>query len=89
MSPSDIQLAIERTQALKAKLGTNPMLDAVVAQLTYLLSLADGSSSDASRLKDINIGLMAVREVEGADDTLADLLHALAQEVRDRLAGHH
>lgn len=88
MSPSDIQLAIERTQALKAKLGTNPMLDLVAAQLTYLLSLADGSSSDESRLKDINIGLMAVREVEGADDTLADLLHALAQEVRDRLAGH-
>lgn len=86
MTPANIQLVIDRTRALKAKLGTNPMLDSVIEQLTYLLSLADGTSTDESRLKNINIGLIAVREVEGADDALANMLHELAQDVRDRLS---
>lgn len=86
MNPANIQIAIERTRTLNTRLGQHPMLDTVIAQLTYLLSLADGTSTDESRLKNIDIGLIAVREVEGADDALANMLHELAQEVRDRLS---
>jgi hypothetical protein len=89
MSPANIQTAIDRTHTLKARHGANPLLDSVIEQLSYLLSLADGTCSDASRLKDINIGLIAVREIEGADDVLAGMLHELAQEVRDRMPAQH
>lgn len=85
MNPANIQTAIARAFALKARHGANPLLNSVIEQLSYLLSLANGTCSDESRLKDINIGLIAVREIEGTDDMLADLLHELAQHVRDRM----
>lgn len=86
MNATYIQVAIDRTHARNSKIGTNPMLDSVIEQLNYLLSLANGTSSDDSRLKDINIGLIAVRELEGGDDALANMLYELEQEVRDRIA---
>jgi hypothetical protein len=86
MSPANIQTAIVRALTLKTRRGASPLIDSVIEQLTYLLSLANRTSSDESRLNDINIGLIAAREIEGADDALANMLHELAQEVRDRLA---
>lgn len=88
MSPANIQTAIDRALTLKARRGANPLIDSVIEQLSCVLSLADGTSSDESRLKDISIGLIAAREIEGADDVLADMLHELAQEVRERLPAH-
>lgn len=85
MSSANIQTAIDRALSLQARHGANPLIDSVIEQLSYLLSLADSTCSDESRLKDINIGLIAVREIEGTDDVLADLLHELAQHVRDRM----
>jgi Tsi6 len=60
----------------------NPLLESVKLQLQYLKDLEDGKHQDRTRLKDINLGLIAVREIEGWDDELADLLHQISAEVR-------
>jgi hypothetical protein len=60
----------------------NPLLESVKLQLQYLRDLEDGKHQDRARLKDINLGLIAVREIEGWDDELADLLHRISAEVR-------
>ena len=80
-----LQSAIDRAIILKSKYGEHPPLESVIAQLQYLMTLTDGTTTDSSRLKDINIGLIAAREIEGADDILADMLHKIAEQVRNRL----
>jgi hypothetical protein len=65
----------------------NPLLESVKVQLQYLKDLEDGKRQDRTRLKDINLGLTAVREIEGWDDELADLLHRISAEVRQMVEG--
>ncbi|WP_431355036.1 immunity protein Tsi6 family protein [Enterovibrio norvegicus] len=43
----------------------------IQAQLDYILSIVNGSSTDRSRLKDINLGIYAVREFEDTDPDLS------------------
>ena len=85
MNMIQLQSAIDSTLILKSKYGAHPPLESVIAQLQYLIALTDGSTPDTSRLKDINIGPIAAREIEGSDDILAEMLQNIAQELRDRL----
>lgn len=55
----------------------NPLLESIHIQLNYLLQLLENPNSDRSKLKDINIGLIAVREIEGIDDKLAERLYEI------------
>lgn len=72
MTIIQLQSATDRTLILKSKYGAHPPLESVIAQLQYLISLTDESTHDTSRLQDINIGLIAAREIEGSDDILAE-----------------
>jgi hypothetical protein len=47
------------------------LFQSVEAQLDYLLSILEGSSSDRSRLREINVGHYAVHEFEESDPDLA------------------
>jgi hypothetical protein len=72
-----------RTQ-VEGKLAERPdfrPLLSIKTQLDYLGAYLAGAA-DGGRLKDINIGLVAAREIEGWDDDLANLLHQIAAEVR-------
>jgi len=53
-----------------------------MSQIEYLLSLERGSSTDRSRVKDINIGVLAAREIEPLSMETAEILHAVAGEAR-------
>ncbi len=54
--------------------------EGIERQLEYLIALTKGETSDRSRLGDINIGILTVREIEGLDDELASTLHNVSNE---------
>ena len=62
-----------------------PSMDSAMIQLEYLLLFLQGGS-DRSRLADINIGVIAVREIEAVDMELADLMHEIQGWVRRQLS---
>ena len=49
-------------------------------QIEYLIGLESGSISDRSRLKDIMIGVLTVREIESLDDAAAETFYQIAGE---------
>jgi hypothetical protein len=53
----------------------------IIAQLTYLLGLETKAISDRSRLKDIILGIQAVREVEPRNTAIADTLYQVSGEI--------
>ncbi len=83
---------IETLKAAKDKLAIfrlnkkdNPLMESIDIQLDYLMHILDNSISDKTRLKDITIGIIAVREIEGIDDDLAELLYEIDAWVDDDL----
>ena len=57
--------------------------ESIRLQLLYLCEYAAGHNSGA-RLSEINLGLMAVREVEPRDEELAELLYEVAAWLREQ-----
>nr|WP_295746042.1 immunity protein Tsi6 family protein [uncultured Acidocella sp.] len=85
MSTDNAHAMIQQaTQLVEVKLREHPdfrPLLSIKAQLAYLTDYIS-RVAEGSRLKDINIGLVAAREIEGWDDDLANLLHQIAVQVR-------
>lgn len=73
--------ALIRTQELFRRYPYMMPLKSIEAQLNYLIELEEGKNTDKSRLKDIIIGILAVREVENTDQELAEMLHKTQGEV--------
>lgn len=61
------------------KYPDNRMLLSIEIQLQYLVDLVSGKVKDRSRLKDINLGVIAVHEVEDRDEDLANQLYEVAE----------
>jgi len=80
---SNLTDALERTEQRIAERPDLVPLISIQKQLEYLINFNNGAV-DGSRLKDINVGLVAVREIENWDDNLAGLLYKIDVEV-DRL----
>ncbi|WP_288105669.1 immunity protein Tsi6 family protein [Limnobacter sp.] len=62
-----------------------PLLSAI-NQLEFLIDFEQGNEN-FEKLKTIDIGLLAAREIESFDEGLAELLHQVSSEVRDMLSG--
>ena len=60
--------------------GFAPLLS-IKAQLEYLIQIADGRSTDRSRLKEIIVGQYAAREFEDRDMEFANMLYDVADIV--------
>jgi hypothetical protein len=56
-------------------------------QLDYLLHIETGDLTDRARLQQINLGLLAVREIWDLDDQLCELLHEISSFVRHMQSG--
>ena len=76
-------LAVKR---LEERYPLSDPLRSVTAQIEYLIGLESGASSDTSKLKDINIGLVAARMIEDMDMNVADKLHLVSAEARSMIA---
>lgn len=50
------------------------MLHSIKKQITYVGSIANGSEQDKSKLKDLTLGIYAVREFLDTDREFAELL---------------
>ena len=59
----------------------------VTVQLRYVLALLKGEDSDRSRLKNINIGLIALREFDTRFPEFSDCLMAVEKIVEDMRFG--
>lgn len=68
-------------EKLQLKYPNDTSIDSVVKQLTFLIELERGERSDAIRLNDIIIGVLALKEIEPLDPSLAELLYSVTEEV--------
>ena len=60
-------------------------LKSVMAQLRYLIDVEAGVSEDTSKLGQINIGVLAAKEIEDMDAGVAEELYAVTAEVKKML----
>jgi hypothetical protein len=63
------------------RIQSEPAAQSICKQLDYLIELEEGRRSDYSRLHDIIIGVLTVREIETVDDACAELLYRVTEEV--------
>ncbi len=66
------QQALDGCRGLGQQFPDNPLLKSAQTQMQYLIDLEQGERDGGGCLSDINVGLIAVREIEGVDDDLAD-----------------
>jgi len=71
--------------ARKNEFPTFDILQSIVAQLQYMASVLSGNNSDKSRMKEIIVGLYAIREFEESDPEFADALMQ-AQDIAEKIA---
>jgi hypothetical protein len=76
------QSALDHCARLLKQYPNSRALESIMEQLRYLIGVESGSVSDRSRLRAINIGVLAAREVEDMDNKVAEALHSVAAEVR-------
>ena len=75
--------ALSQSQRLARQNPDVPILRSLEPQLRFLLDLLEGKQVDRSRLSELSLGLIVVREVEDRDPELADLLYRVTDLVED------
>ena len=80
--------ALASTESLAERHPADRAIASVVSQLKFLVELEEGKRSDRERLGDITIGALTVREIEPLDDSLAELLYRVVEEV-DHMQSRH
>jgi hypothetical protein len=78
-----VETALQECETLMRQNPSAGPFDYVAVQLRYLLNLLKEESNDKSRLKDINIGLIAIREFETRFPEFADRLMKIECIVED------
>ncbi|HEY2659310.1 MAG TPA: immunity protein Tsi6 family protein [Caulobacteraceae bacterium] len=86
---SRLEAALEQSLDHVDLWGEHAAIRSIIIQLEYLIGLETGRTQDRSPIRDISIGVLAAREIEGRDVALAQLLHAVADDVKraDRQRG--
>lgn len=69
-----IEKAIEVTEQRRRAAPSFPIFESVETQLVYLRRVLAGEERDRSRLREIILGVYAVKEFEESDPELAALL---------------
>jgi hypothetical protein len=73
--------ALASTESFGRRHPADRSVESVVNQLRFLIDLEEGKRFDWERLKDITIGVLTVREIEPLDNSLAELLYKVVEEV--------
>lgn len=78
-------------EKLKLKYPSDASIDSVLRQIEYLRELNSGARKDAIRLDDIIVDVLATREIAALDESVADMLADVMEEVvkmkRERNSG--
>lgn len=80
-----IQQNIDKLSTFRVGREDNSLLESATVQLNYLAKYLGGLNVDKNRLEEINIGLIAVREIEGVNDELAEELYQIDYWVKKDL----
>jgi hypothetical protein len=82
MDTSDVlEQTLASARRYRERYKKDPAIASIINQLTYLTDLRSGRRSDWDRLKDLTLGILAVREIEPLDPALADLIYDVSEEV--------
>lgn len=79
-----IEEAKEQVSGLIGRFSGIRELHSIRLQLEYLGDYVEGRNQ-GERLHEINIGLMAVREVEPRDEKVAEILYEISDWVRQQM----
>lgn len=74
--------ALSQLLELTDKLQSNILINSIEFQLKYLIDLEEGRQKDRSRLAEINLCLIAAREIESKNDDLANILYEVNSIVK-------
>lgn len=74
--------ATESVERLSLTYPNSVALRSVMEQLRYLIEVETGISKDTSKLGQINIGVLAAKEVEDMDAGVAEELYVVSAEVK-------
>jgi predicted nucleotidyltransferase len=66
---------------LKARYPRDASIDSILIQLEFLKELEEGKRKDAERLEEIIIDVLATREIAQLDESVADALGDVMEEV--------
>lgn len=75
------QKAKAGAERLQRRYPEDSSIASIINQLSFLIDLELGVRSDAVRLNDIIIGVLALREIDPLDSGLAELLYSVNAEV--------
>lgn len=67
--------ALSKSRDHVQRWGEHRAIQSIMAQLEYLEAVETAATEDRSRLNEINLGLLAAREIEDRDMPLAELLY--------------
>jgi hypothetical protein len=73
--------ALESLEALRLDYQWSKPLCSAIDQLKYLIDFELKKTTDSSRLRTINIGIIAAREIEDMDILTADKIYVACEEV--------
>src|SRR5579884_1614285 len=80
------QQALADVELLAITQPTGRPSKSAIIQMRYLVELESGQRTDFERLADINIGLLAIRELQPADPTVEERLCEVDAEAKTMLA---
>lgn len=75
------QKALVAVERLESEYPSYPPFVSIHNQLLYLVRLVSGQAGGGAELAKINLGYIAMREVEPRDEAAATLLYSVAAEV--------
>lgn len=73
--------ACEACERLKISYPGDQSIDSIMIQLEFLKGLEAGKRKDSERLDEIIIDVLATREIAQLDDSVADILGDVMEEV--------
>src|SRR5438552_16045210 len=75
-----LSTALARAREVHDRYTADQSVTSVINQLDYMIELEEGKRTDAQRLGEIILGILAIREIEPLDADLADMLCEVAEE---------
>jgi predicted nucleotidyltransferase len=75
--------ALAQTNSLRSRHPDDTVIQSIIKQLDYLVELEERKRNDRERLNDIIIGVLTVREIEPLDESVAETLYKVVEQVEE------
>jgi hypothetical protein len=72
-----------QTNSLRSRYPDDTAVQSIITQLDYLIELEERKRNDRERLNDIILGVLTVREIEPLDESVAETLYKVVEQVEE------